>query len=117
MEVTDIQHRLRRTFPELLSFEKAMIKRYDKDIPHFPLQKEHEITIDTIDKFSEFLIFFLKKVVNTAFYDPEVQAFLDILPEKFGNPFFTKDMVSFSENSNSGNYQAADTTKNHTVNP
>jgi hypothetical protein len=27
-----------------------MIKRYDKDIPHFPLQREHDIAIDTIDK-------------------------------------------------------------------
>jgi hypothetical protein len=76
--------RLRRTFADLFSFEKAMTKRYGKDIPLFPMQREHEINIDNIDKVGEFLIFFLKKVVNTAFYDPEVQAFLDILPEKLG---------------------------------
>lgn len=62
-----------------------MVKKYGKDIPVFPIQKEHEISIDNIDKIGEFLIFFLKKVVNTAFYDDEVQSFFDILPEKFGN--------------------------------
>lgn len=90
--------RLRRTFAELFSFEKAMIKRYGKDIPLFPMQREHEITIDNIDKVGEFLIFFLKKVVNTAFYDSDVQAFLDILPDKFGICPFIQVMVSSLEN-------------------
>lgn len=109
--------RLRRTFPELVALEKAMVRRYDKDIPLFPLQRESELSIDNIDKVAEFLIFFLKKVVNTAFYDPEVQAFLDILPEKFGNPLPTQATASSSASSSFASFQAAATMKNPTASP
>ena len=84
MEVIWSLSRLRRSFGELYAFERAMVKKYGKDIPIFPIQKEHEINIENIDRIGEFLIFFLKKVVNTAFYDEEVQSFFDILPEKLG---------------------------------
>ncbi len=109
-------NRLRRTFAELFSLEKSMTKRYGKDIPLFPMQREHEITIDNIDKVGEFLIFFLKKVVNTAFYDPEVQAFLDILPEKFGICPSIQATESYLDSFSSGSCPEADTTKNRTAN-
>jgi hypothetical protein len=107
--------RLRRTFADLFSFEKAMTKRYGKDIPLFPMQREHEITIDNIDKVGEFLIFFLKKVVNTAFYDPEVQTFLNILPDKFGICPPIQAMESSSVSSRSESCREADTTRSHTA--
>ena len=62
-----------------------MIKRYGKDIPPFPIKKEHELTPLNIQSFGEFLDIFIKRAANTGFYDEEVRSFLDILPDKFGH--------------------------------
>lgn len=50
VEVIIALGRLRKNFNDLHSFEKVMVKRYGKDIPKFPIEKESEITIETIDK-------------------------------------------------------------------
>jgi hypothetical protein len=66
-----------------------MIRRYGKELPSFPLQKEHEVNPANATQFGEFLQLFLKRTVNIAFYDEEVQHFFDILPDKFGRSCLT----------------------------
>jgi len=57
-----------------------MTKKYDKQLPSFPIQKENDLNAANINQFGEFLSVFMKRVVNIAFYDDEVQHFYDILP-------------------------------------
>ncbi len=50
MEVIGWLGRLRRSFGELYAFERSMGRRYGKDIPQFPVEREAEIGIENIDK-------------------------------------------------------------------
>jgi hypothetical protein len=88
-----------------------MVRKYGKELPSFPLQREGDISKDNVEQVGEFLGVFMKRAVNIAFYDDELQHFLDILPEKLGTPPPTKDTASSTASTNSANSPAAGTTR------
>lgn len=69
-------YRLRKKFSEFLEFSQAMKKKFGRETPSLPIHKENELTSSNIGYFVDFLLIFLRKVVEIGLEDEEVRNFM-----------------------------------------